>query len=41
MKRMLQDPKASALVENFAGQWLNLRELDKRKPDPARLTDPN
>src|SRR6516162_2197215 len=26
-KRMLADPKAEALVTNFAGQWLNLREL--------------
>jgi mono/diheme cytochrome c family protein len=25
--RMLQDPKADALIENFAGQWLYLREL--------------
>jgi mono/diheme cytochrome c family protein len=27
VKRMLLDPKADALVENFAGQWLYLREL--------------
>jgi len=25
--RMLADPKADALIENFAGQWLYLREL--------------
>jgi mono/diheme cytochrome c family protein len=28
IKRMLGDAKADALVENFAGQWLYLRELD-------------
>jgi mono/diheme cytochrome c family protein len=27
VKRMLADPKGDALVENFAGQWLYLREL--------------
>ena len=28
VRRMLADPKADALVENFAGQWLYLRELE-------------
>jgi len=28
VKRMLADPKSQALVDNFAGQWLNLRNLD-------------
>jgi Protein of unknown function (DUF1592)/Protein of unknown function (DUF1588)/Protein of unknown function (DUF1585)/Protein of unknown function (DUF1587)/Protein of unknown function (DUF1595)/Planctomycete cytochrome C len=28
VKRMLADGKADALVENFAGQWLYLRELE-------------
>src|SRR5690606_39026491 len=28
VRRMLRDPKADALVRNFAGQWLMLRELD-------------
>ena len=37
LRRMLADSKSSALIENFAGQWLNLRELDRRKPDPARF----
>src|SRR5438445_13489899 len=27
VKRMLKDPKAKALSENFAGQWLQLRNL--------------
>jgi hypothetical protein len=35
--RMLRDPKAQALVENFAGQWLNLRKLDQVEPDPERF----
>lgn len=34
VKRMLQDPKSDALVENFAGQWLELRNLDSIHPDP-------
>lgn len=33
VSRMLQDPKAGALVSNFAGQWLNLRRIDSVKPD--------
>ncbi len=32
--RMLADPKAEALVQNFAGQWLQLRQLDRMSPDP-------
>jgi hypothetical protein len=28
VRRMLQDPRAEALVDNFAGQWLYLRNLD-------------
>ena len=35
--RMMADAKANALVENFAGQWLGLRILDRRKPDPVRF----
>lgn len=30
--RMLRDAKADALVQNFAGQWLQLRELDAALP---------
>jgi hypothetical protein len=37
VKRMLLDPKARALVDNFAGQWLELRNLDTLKPDPDRF----
>lgn len=32
--RMLKDPKADALVENFASQWLNLGNLVEVTPDP-------
>lgn len=32
--RMLQDPRSDALVSNFAGQWLQLRNLATAKPDP-------
>jgi Protein of unknown function (DUF1587)./Protein of unknown function (DUF1592)./Protein of unknown function (DUF1595)./Protein of unknown function (DUF1588)./Protein of unknown function (DUF1585). len=36
VRRMLRDPKAEALVRNFAGQWLKLRELDGVQPqDPS------
>lgn len=31
--RMLADPKARALTENFGGQWLYLRRLAYQKPD--------
>jgi hypothetical protein len=33
--RMLADPKAAAFVENFAGQWLWLRNLPSAQPDPT------
>jgi hypothetical protein len=34
VERMLQDPKSSALTENFTGQWLGLRKLGEMPPDP-------
>ncbi len=33
VRRMLADPRADALVNNFAGQWLYLRELKNTRPD--------
>jgi mono/diheme cytochrome c family protein len=33
VRRMLADPRATALVENFAGQWLYLRNLQSARPD--------
>ena len=32
VRRMLADPKADALVANFASQWLGLRQLDAVSP---------
>jgi len=37
-KRMLADPKADALVTNFGGQWLFLRELKNARPE-ARFSE--
>ena len=42
VRRMLADPRSSALTENFAGQWLQLRNLETvvRPGDPyARAFD--
>lgn len=36
VRRMLQDSKSAALVDCFAGQWLELRNLDKLAPDPDK-----
>jgi len=33
IKRMLQDPKAFALVENFGIQWLQIKRLNGHAPD--------
>jgi mono/diheme cytochrome c family protein len=40
VKRMLADSRADALVENFAGQWLYLRELEHLQTE-ARKFDEN
>ena len=34
VRRMLADARASALVDNFAGQWLSLRSVEGIAPDP-------
>jgi len=39
VKRMLRDPKAGALIENFAGQWLQFRNIEVMKPDPGKFPD--
>lgn len=39
--RMLGDPKARALVDNFAGQWLQLRDLPRLAPDPEKFPQYN
>src|SRR5690606_23407898 len=33
IERMITDPKAEALAENFVGQWLEIRSLDAVRPD--------
>ena len=38
VERMLKDPKAAAFTENFAGQWLGLRNIDATVPDPHALS---
>src|SRR5262249_38077133 len=32
VRRMLKDPRAEALVENFTGQWLSVRSLKSSEP---------
>jgi hypothetical protein len=36
---MLDDPKSQALVSNFAGQWLFIRNLATVRPDPVIFGD--
>ncbi|HIE92307.1 MAG TPA: DUF1592 domain-containing protein, partial [Acidobacteria bacterium] len=38
IRRMLADPRSRALVENFGGQWLQLRKLRNAAPDTATYT---
>jgi mono/diheme cytochrome c family protein len=39
VRRMLADPRADALVGNFVGQWLFLRNLAAVLPDPRKDPD--
>ena len=39
LARMLADPRAQALVDNFAGQWLHLRNVADWTPDPERFAE--
>ncbi len=39
VRRMLKDRKSDGLVENFAGQWLQLKNMDVVKPDPERFPE--
>jgi Protein of unknown function (DUF1592)/Protein of unknown function (DUF1588)/Protein of unknown function (DUF1587)/Protein of unknown function (DUF1585)/Protein of unknown function (DUF1595)/Cytochrome C oxidase, cbb3-type, subunit III len=39
VKRMLRDPRARALAQNFAGQWLQTRKLHEFAPDPRRFPE--
>ena len=37
VRRMLADEKANALVDNFAGQWLQFRNIDVVRPDGQKF----
>ncbi|MEM7396128.1 MAG: DUF1592 domain-containing protein, partial [Verrucomicrobiota bacterium] len=37
IERMLRDAKAEKLTRNFAGQWLQLRNMELIDPDPQRF----
>jgi len=39
VKRMLADERSSALADNFAGQWLETRNLDSITPDPKKFPE--
>jgi hypothetical protein len=39
VRRMLKDPKLEALVENFAGQWLQFKNIDVLRPDAEKFPD--
>jgi hypothetical protein len=39
VKRMLADPKARALTDNFAGQWLYLRNVKSAGPNTEQFPD--
>jgi hypothetical protein len=37
VRRMLADPRSQALVNNFAGQWLHIRNVSGFRPSPELL----
>ena len=37
VRRMLADPRSQALVDNFAGQWLHIRNVPTHQPSPETL----
>jgi hypothetical protein len=39
IRRMLADPRSDAMVENFAGQWLHLRNLEGIHPNTDEFPD--
>ncbi len=41
VRRMLADPKSQAYIENFAGQWLQLRSLDDLAFDQQKFPGSN
>ena len=39
VRRMLADPRSRAMVDNFVGQWLLLRNVTALRPDPYKDPD--
>ena len=39
VKRMMADKRSAAFASNFAGQWLEIRNLDVVKPDPEKFPE--
>jgi hypothetical protein len=39
VRRMMADPRSQAIVDNFAGQWLYLRNLRNQNPDRIEFPD--
>ena len=39
VRRMMADPRSKAFVRNFAGQWLQLRNVDAMRPFAANFPD--
>ena len=39
VKRMMADRRSAAFAANFAGQWLEIRNLDVVKPDPDKFPE--
>ena len=39
VERLLDDPRSFAFVSNFAGQWLQIRNLATVRPDPVVFAD--
>jgi len=39
VKRLLADERSAALAANFAGQWLEIRNLDSVTPDPKKFPE--
>ncbi len=39
LRRMLQDDRSVALVDNFFGQWLQVRNLDRHQPDAKKFPE--
>ncbi len=37
VKRMIDDARSASFADDFAGQWLELRNLDTARPDPDRF----